>query len=86
MSGAPENWVCSPILTRGYLRKSQMTIIDPPTATEETSQVAQNPETQSLQQQVSDLAKQVSAIMALLTSRATNAPIPPTPRHLDIQN
>ena len=64
---------------------------DRPAANGETSQITQNPEFQGLQQQVNDLAKQMSTIIALLSSGTANAPAPhnaapPTPRHSDVQD
>ena len=64
---------------------------DPPTATGETSQITQNPEFQGLQQQVNDMAKQISTIIALLSLGAANAPAPngaapPTPLHSNVHD
>ena len=64
---------------------------DPPTATRESSQITQNPKFHGLQQQVNDIKKQISTIIALLSSRAANTPAPngaapPTPLHLDVHD
>ena len=63
----------------------------PPATSGESSQIAQSPEFQGLQQQVNDLGKQMATIIALLSAGAANAPalngaVPPTPPQSDVHD